>query len=308
VQRDQATAIDVKVGDTYLAVEISGDPEGAPVFLLHGMPGSRSGPKPRPGVLYRLGVQLITYDRPGYGDSPRRKDRVVSDAAVDVAAIAEQLQIPRFAVAGRSGGGPHALACAALRPDLVACAAAFVTLAPADAVGLDWFGGMANTNVVEFLTAGNGDPRFAARLRLKADRALSDPESMVAQLREEMTDPDKRAVGDVVMRRLLSQTYVQAFKDGSDGWVDDVVALRQDWGFRVEDIRRPVLLWHGETDNFAPVSHARWLQERIPGAEIHVQTGTSHFGAVDAMIETLPWLTQWHRKPTLTRPAPATLG
>src|SRR6185312_14809313 len=55
-----------------LAFDVSGKSAGSPIFLLHGMPGSRRGPRPRPGVLYRLGVNLITYDRAGYGGSTRR--------------------------------------------------------------------------------------------------------------------------------------------------------------------------------------------------------------------------------------------
>ena len=97
-----------------LTIDVSGAPDGAPVFLLHGTPGSRNGPKPRSSVLYRLGVRLICYDRPGYGGSSRVPDRRVADAARDVEMIADKLKLGRFAVVGRSGGGPHALACSAL--------------------------------------------------------------------------------------------------------------------------------------------------------------------------------------------------
>ena len=100
-----------------LTIDVSGAPDGAPVFLLHGTPGSRNGPKPRSSVLYRLGVRLICYDRPGYGGSSRVPDRRVADAARDVEMIADKLKLGRFAVVGRSGGGPHALACSALLSD-----------------------------------------------------------------------------------------------------------------------------------------------------------------------------------------------
>src|SRR5262245_22879736 len=123
-------------------VEVDGDAGGWPVFLLHGTPGSRNGPRPRSGVLYRLGVWLISYDRPGYGRSPRHAGRLVADAAADVETIANELSIDRFSVVGRSGGGPHALACAALLGDRVARAAVLVGLAPTDARGLAWFNGM----------------------------------------------------------------------------------------------------------------------------------------------------------------------
>src|SRR5215469_3490909 len=110
-------------------VESWGAPKGRPVFLLHGTPGSRRGPRPRASVLYRLGVRLIGYDRPGYGASDRRPGRQVGDAAADVRAIADALGLDRFAVVGRSGGAPHALACAALLSGRVTRVAAMVGLA-----------------------------------------------------------------------------------------------------------------------------------------------------------------------------------
>ncbi|PWS40591.1 alpha/beta hydrolase, partial [Streptomyces sp. ZEA17I] len=112
----------------HLMVERLGDPGGRPVFLLHGTPGSRLGPAPRGMVLYQRRTQLITYDRPGYGGSDRQAGRRVADVVEDVRAIADSLGLERFAVVGRSGGAPHALACAALLPERVTRTAALVTL------------------------------------------------------------------------------------------------------------------------------------------------------------------------------------
>jgi pimeloyl-ACP methyl ester carboxylesterase len=140
-----------------LAVDVSGDPDGKAVFLMHGTPGDLFGPRPRYIFLYRLGVHLITYNRPGYpgSDRVRGRARTVADAAVDVEAIADYFDIDNFSVIGRSGGAPHALACAAserLRGRL-RCAAALSSLAPCDAANLDWFADMAESNVTAFKTA-----------------------------------------------------------------------------------------------------------------------------------------------------------
>ena len=91
--------------------------------MLHGTPGSRRGPHPRGQVLHRLGVRLIAFDRPGYGRSDRLRGRRVADVAADVEAIADEYKLKKFAVVGRSGGGPHALACAALLPERMTRAA-----------------------------------------------------------------------------------------------------------------------------------------------------------------------------------------
>ena len=89
-----------------LLVDRSGDPGGRPVFLLHGTPGSRVGPRPRSMVLYQRGTQLISYDRPGYGGSDRHPGRRVADVTRDVAAVAEVPRAESPASAAGASGGP----------------------------------------------------------------------------------------------------------------------------------------------------------------------------------------------------------
>jgi len=289
-------------GDRLLSVELSGDPHGLPVFLHHGTPGSGHGPKPRDFVLYGLGVHLISYSRPGYGGSTRSPGRSVADAAHDVERIADDLGLGRFAVLGRSGGGPHALACAALLPERITRAAALVSVAPADAIGLDWYGHMVDSNVAAYQAAGEDASRLSERLRLRADRVRSDPSYLIEQLRAEMAPADLNIVDDVAIRRLLLLTYTEALAHGPHGWIDDVLALRGNWGFRPERIRVPVRLWHGADDQFAPVSHTRWLAEHIPDATIEVQHGVAHFGALQVIPHLLSWLVAGSGAPPPRRP------
>ncbi len=277
-------------GGRRLMVEWSGDRRGVPVFLMHGTPGSRSGPKPRGSVSYRLGVLLISYDRPGYGRSTRHAGRSVADAAHDVAAIADALDIDRFAVVGRSGGGPHALACAALLPRRVISTAVLVGLAPANARDLNWYDGMNADNVAAYTWADNDYSTLKRELTSRAANLAGDPDSLLSGLRTHLDAADRRVVEDVAIRRQLAQTYVEGLRDGPYGWLDDVLALRGDWGFDPGGIPSPVRIWHGADDRFSPVSHAQWLARQIPGAVIDVKPGSSHFGAVEILPEILSWL------------------
>ena len=179
-----------------LATQLDGDPEGRPIFLLHGTPGSRLGPRPRSAVLHRLGVQLISFDRPGYGESDRLEGRRVADAAADVLAIADAYGLDRFAVVGRSGGGPHALACAALLPDRLTRAAVLVGIAPRGAEGLGWYDGMTRSNVLEHTAAADGYEGLAALTEAAAEAVRADPASLLTRLQAEMPDPDLRVVAD----------------------------------------------------------------------------------------------------------------
>jgi pimeloyl-ACP methyl ester carboxylesterase len=273
-----------------LTTQTYGDPEGKPVFLLHGTPGSRLGPHPRSSVLHRLGVRLISFDRPGYGESDRMRGRQVADVAADVRAIADAYCLRKFAVVGRSGGGPHALACAALMPERTIRAAVLVSIAPRSADGLDWFDGMARSNVIEFTAAANGYEGMAAHTKPVADAIRADPASLIARLHAELPDPDKRVVADRGIRSMLVETYAEAMRTSDYGWIDDALAFCSPWGFDLAAVTVPVLLWHGANDVFSPVSHARWLADRIPSATVIVQAGAAHFGALDVLPDILRWL------------------
>ncbi|MFF6977970.1 alpha/beta fold hydrolase [Streptomyces sp. NPDC008343] len=281
---------DVFTGDgRRLAVEISGDPGGSPVFLLHGTPGSRLGPAPRPMLIYHQRVRLITYDRPGYGPSDRLSGRRVAHVSADVAAIADALGIERFAVVGRSGGGPHALACAAQLPDRVTRAAVLVSLAPRDGGGLDWFAGMTASNVNEYTKALDGPDQLEDSLRKRSVDIRSDPRKLLAQLRWELTESDLRVVSDAGIRAMLLR-YREALSVSADGWVDDALSFCSPWAFSLADISVPVLLWHGERDGFSPASHTRWLAERIPGGRAVRQPEEAHFVSLRVLPGVFTWL------------------
>ncbi|MFG2758202.1 alpha/beta fold hydrolase [Streptomyces wuyuanensis] len=278
----------------HLMVERLGDPRGRPVFLLHGTPGSRLGPAPRGMVLYQRGMQLIAYDRPGYGGSDRLAGRSVADVVEDVRAIADALGLDRFAVVGRSGGAPHALACAALLPERVTRAAALVTLAPRDADGLDWFEGMAASNVLEYTTATVDPDGLTARFIMRSAEIRRDPVRLLDDLRRELTDSDRMVVADAGVRSMLLRNYQEALRTSAYGWIDDALAFCSPWGFDPARITAPVLLWHGEKDVFSPVGHSRWLAQRIPGVTAVLEPAAAHFDALHALPRILTWLLEDH--------------
>jgi pimeloyl-ACP methyl ester carboxylesterase len=275
-----------------LRVESSGDPAGKPVFLLHGTPGTLIGPRPRGIFLYRLGIQLIGYNRPGYPGSDRRIGRSVADAAADVEAIADHFGIDRFSVVGRSGGAPHALACAAearLR-NRVICAAALSSLAPYNAEGLDWSIGMAESNVRAYRDAERNLASLIATLNEHAGQVRNNSQGLLNALWPELVGSDKQVVGDIALRQKIAQTHAEALHESADGWIDDVIALSRPWGFTLSDITAPALLWHGGEDKFSPASHTRWLYKQISTSELDLRPSIAHFGAVEILPEILTWV------------------
>lgn len=243
-------------------------------------------------VLYQLGIRLISFDRPGYGRSDRRIGRAVADIAADVLQIADDLALEEFAVLGRSGGGPHALACAALLAGRAMRAAALVGLAPTQAEGLDWFDGMAPSNAKEYMAVRKQGFLISARLRSVAARIRANPVQLVASLYDELAHSDREVVSDAGIRRMLIETYAEAFRSSADGWIDDLLAFCAPWGFDPGDIVIPTMLWHGANDTFTPVGHAKWLADTIPTSTVIVQSGSAHFGAFNVLPDVLIWLAE----------------
>jgi pimeloyl-ACP methyl ester carboxylesterase len=275
-----------------LSVESLGDPEGKPVFLLHGTPGGRNGPRPRGIILHRLGIRLISYDRPGYAGSDRLLGRRVADAKADVEAIADYFGISRFSVVGRSGGAPHALACAALLKDRVICAAALGSLAPCDAEGLDWNAGMVEFNVQAYRNAEDNLGALIAMLNEQAGKVRGNSEGLLKMLWPDLVSHDKAVIGDIALRRIIATIHVEALREKTDGWVDDVIALGRPWGFELSGIQAPVKLWSGSDDVFSPTAHTYWLAKNIDSADLEIAPGRAHFGALEILPKILTWVAE----------------
>lgn len=285
------------LGRRGLAVDTFGDDDGVPVVFMHGMPGSRSGPYPRGVVLYRRGVRLIAYDRPGYGDSTRSQGRSVAAAAEDVRAIADHLGIDRFAVVGRSGGGPYALAVAAGLPDRVTAAAVLASFAPRRLQDRDARDRMFEGNAETFGMV-EDESRLLADLAATACRTEDDPENFIDdRLSGGLSSLDHRAIENAVIRRQLKASYAEALRGGNVyGWTDDLLGLHRDWEFELTDVQVPTLLWHGANDKFSPVDNTYWIAERLATPEIEVDPDAGHFGAVEVLPRVLSWVVDRHRE------------
>jgi pimeloyl-ACP methyl ester carboxylesterase len=240
------------------------------------MPNSRLLFAPDVRSAQRLGIRLISYDRPGYGGSTRWPGRSVADCAEDVRAIARALDIDRLGVWGISGGGPHAIACAALLPDLVMSVGVLASVAPWGAEGLDYFAGTGEWNV-EQVSLMLEDPA-AARAKCEDNRV-----QMLTQTLPELMGFLKTLLAPVDAAALtgeLGQYVIDVTRSGmatsSDGWWDDGLAILEPWGFEFGSIRTPVLLLHGRHDRFVPFAHGEWLARTIPGVEARLTDDDGH--------------------------------
>ena len=268
-----------------------GRPDGKPVLVHKGTPNSRLLYEPHVRLAERLGIRLISYDRPGYGGSTAQPGRTVVDCAQDVRAIAAGLGIERLAIWGISGGGPHALACAALLPDLVPAVGVLASLAPWGAQGLDYFAGMGELNAED--TRLFFEDRAAARAKCEQDR-LEYLEVSAEQLHERLKtllSPADAAMLTGELAQYLVDCTRSGLAPGAEGWWEDDVASMAPWGFELGSIRTPVLLYHGRQDRAVPFAHGEWLAGQIPGVQAELTDDDGHLTLLERHFEQIhAWL------------------
>lgn len=273
-----------------LCVELAGDPRGNPVLVHNGTPNSRHLYGKWIADAENKGIRLISYDRPGYGGSTVDPGHTVASGAQDVRAIAGALGHDRLGIWGVSGGGPYALGCAALLPDMAVAVAAVASVAPHGAAGLDYFAGMGELNADD-LKLFLSDPQAARRnLHKEWEETVSAAPEQVAEMLESLLSPVDAEALTVDLAQWLTESQKDGLSVGDQGWWDDTVSHMADWGFDLHDIRVPVKIWHGRQDRFVPVQHGQWLATNVPGAEAEISDDDGHLSMSGRIGEVHGWL------------------
>ena len=248
-------------------------PDSITILWHHGSPQTGAPLEPLVSAAAKRGIRLLSYGRPSYGGSSPQPGRTVASAAADVTAIVDALGIARFAVMGASGGGPHALACAALMPGRVSAVVCVASLAPlTDSFG--WYAGMVSDEALRAATQGReARERFAAT---------------------EEFDPNIFTPADWAALKApwasLGADAERAGAAGPEGLIDDDVAFVSPWGFDLEHIDVPVLLVQGGQDRIVPAAHAQWLLSSIRSSELWLRPNDGHISVHNAIPVAMDWL------------------
>lgn len=253
-----------------------GELEGKPILHFHGVPSSRlEGNHPQVDeIATQLGIRLIFVDRPGMGLSDYQPGRKLLDWVEDICELSGVLKLECFAVVGLSGGGPYVAACAYKIPERLFGAGIISGAGPMDIPG-------------NYQNLGKSD-RQAMDLAMKAPWLLRvlfwymkrmvqrNPDNFLAQLGSDLSTADKDQVAQLEVRNTVIEATAEAFRQGSRGAVLDYALVGKPWGFRLEDIRMPVHLWHGEEDKICSIQMGRNVAAAIPNCKAHYYPGEGH--------------------------------
>jgi pimeloyl-ACP methyl ester carboxylesterase len=270
-----------------LAVEDRGPIDAPAVIAHHGTPSCRLDVPAGPASPERIGARVITFDRPGYGLSSNLPGRTVGDAAANAEAIADALQIECFATIGVSGGGPHALATAALLPDRVTRVCVSVGLGPVESADFDLAAGMPDETLEEIRATRAGPDVLRAHVARH-----SDPAHGLDAWLEQLPPSDQEVLARPSVRAVEEAIAHEWQRVSIEGWVEDSLAFfARPWGFAVPDIGQPTLLLYGEADVLVPLAHGQALARLISRSHLVTVPGGGHW-LPDHEADALRWLVE----------------
>lgn len=254
-----------------------GDPDGTPVMLFHGEPGSRFGYELMDAPARERGVRLLCVERPGIGLSDPKDGHSVTGWAADTSALADALGIGRFAILAHSSGAPYALACGALIPDRVMAVGIMAGGGPLDRPGaVDSLSPTAR-RVLSLA------PRFPLLAWLMLGSmgvsAKLTPSLARRGFLASVSAPDRRALepqGPAVTRFMT-----QAFRQGPAGSLAHFRLWPLPWAFDLGSVAVPVRMWYGDDDRFVGADHGEDLATRLPDATMTVLADTGHFSIME---------------------------
>ena len=279
----------------------AGPADGLPLVLHEGTPCGLVLYPPTVRAAAIRGLRVVLAARPGYEGSTPRPGRSVVDVAQDTAAVLDDLGAATFVTLGWSGGGPHALACAAALPGRCLAAGSIAGVAPFTTDGLDWLGGMAPENIAEFGAARRGEAALTEFLdREAAMMGAITGESVASSLGGLVIEADQ-AVLTGEFADHVAACLRTALSSGIAGWRDDDLAFVRDWGFSLgwespspspgPGDPAPVAVWQGDQDQMVPFAHGQWLAASIRGARVHLMPGEGHLSmtvsAFDRILDDL---------------------
>lgn len=268
-----------------LSAQVAGPEGGDLVLFHHGTPGPREIFAAQLRGCADRGLRHVCYRRPGYHGSDRHPGRTIADCAADAAAVADALGAEAFHNIGYSGGGPHALAVAALLPGRVLSTTTFGAVGPPYGEGLDWMDGAGAENLEEFAALEAGEAELEAFLR-EAQAEMAGIESgadVVGALGDLLADADRACLrGELA--EFEARSWAEIGRGDIWGWFDDDQATMAHWGFELDRVEGPVTLWHGDADRMVPAVNAEWLAARLPAAELRLMPEEGHISVLESQF------------------------
>jgi pimeloyl-ACP methyl ester carboxylesterase len=262
-----------------------GDPSGVAVFGFHGTPGSRLMFRLAHQAALKLGIRLIAPERPGFGISTHQPGRTLASYALDIADFADALAIARFAVAGVSGGGPYAVACAAFLPDRVTALGLVSPVGPM--AGPEKPASIGKGHYFAFRVTPRVPPLLAAAFGLGRYAFLYAPNAIYGFILGRASPSDWAILSRREVRRNLLQGVAEGCRPGIGAGIQEMGIFSRPWNIPFEEIEAPAFLWQGMADRNVSIAASLRLGQLVPNCQTRRIENAGHYWIFDNIEEVL---------------------
>jgi len=192
--------------------------------------------------------------------------------------LADHLGLGRFAVAGHSGGSPHALSIAVHMPDRVTHGVLASPVGPFDENG---FAKMLVMKDLKFVVRLRHVHRVIKRAYVsnvkKAQKGIG---TYVENMAEEDPSDADTFLTDPAQREMFEASFATGMQQGPEGVYEMALALWH-WGFELERVDQHVDVFYGDADDIISPEMPKRVAERLPDATTTIWPGAGHYGFVD---------------------------
>ena len=282
------SVVDISKGRS-LAYAEYGDVDGDVIFWLHGTPGGRRQIPPgihRAGKKHRF--RVLAVERPGTGRSSDHRYARLVEFGADMGMFADRLGIDSFGVVGLSGGGPYTLAVAHEHPDRVVAAGVLGGLAPTVGAESQFSYHVLTRLAQPLLEAARRTVVPMMDFGLAAFEAVADPAYHLYVKVNGGADADVMVEPEVKAMFLADILGAEAIRSP----IHDLALFGRHWGFRIANVKAPVLIWHGDADHIVPYSQGEHLARLLPTSSLTTVPDLGHFAGFTQADEVLGGLRQ----------------
>lgn len=257
-----------------------GSPTGEAILFFHGFPGSSIQGKMFEQSRFVNKYRLIALDRPGFGKSDHCNDRQLIDFVKDVREFTKEFKLGQFHVIGVSGGGPYAMATAALYPESVRSLNLFCPLGPIYQIPVLM---KLPRKAQMLLMAAKCLPKITQKVFEKtladmgSGKASSDKSSIMEKFAAQLPQSDITIMSDPGVQEILTISLQEAFAQGAQGPLHELKLFTTPWNFKLEHIKAPTFILHGADDSIVPCSIGKVISERIKGSQIEIVPNEGHY-------------------------------
>ncbi|KAG8376701.1 hypothetical protein BUALT_Bualt09G0091300 [Buddleja alternifolia] len=303
-----ASRIQLKDG-RYLAYQEYGVPKDIAkhkIVFVHGFDSCRHDVSAitsylSPDIVESKGIYIVSFDRPGYGESDPHPTRTLKSLAFDIEELADQLGLgSKFYVIGFSMGGQIGWTCLKYIPHRLAGAA---LIAP---VANYWWPGIPSNMSQKAFDQQLAQDQWALRVAHYVPwlnywwnaQKLFPCLSLIAHSPRVLSNHDKELMPRVVSIRKEYQALVRQQGEFESLHRDIMIGFGK-WEFDPTDLKNAfsgsevsVHLWQGDEDMLVPVALQRYIANQLPWIKYHEVSGVGHMfpfadGMADSIIQAL---------------------